>query len=125
MTGGDVILVEDAEVPVNEASPERITVNADGTKTLQLLYPKTVKFRKGGQETEKTFDALTFRRPTGGDMRAVANLQKEGDQLTLMFTRLANIPEALFDVLDAADIEAATEVMEDFLPKRLKAGKES
>jgi hypothetical protein len=96
------------------------TPDENGVYTLDLKYPKTVKFRSGNQEREETFSQLTVRRMTGGDIRAIANLKNEGDQMREIICRLAGISAPVFDALDAEDIAEVGTLIESFLPASLR-----
>lgn len=106
-----------------EKKQKRLIDNGDGTWTLPLAYPIDRTLRdSSGQERVETVESLTFRRVKGGDIRALANITKQGDQFATLFVRLANITMPDFDKLDAADLMEVESLVEDFLPEHLKTG---
>lgn len=123
MTGA----VIDLDAPAQEETPEaseKIRDNGNGTKTLTLDYPVTLKTKvQGGPVKEERITELTFRRMTGGDVRALANIrQNEGEAMALIFKRLCGITDIVFDQIDAADLAEGGKIVEDFFPKSLRAG---
>lgn len=108
---------------ITNLNPQGGFDNQDGTKTLQLNHPVTVKFKgQNGDEREEKITSLTFRRCTGGDMRAIAQVKNEIEMSAVLFTRLCNIRMDVYDRLDAEDITRGAEIMEGFLPKSPKTG---
>lgn len=95
------------------------------TTTYELRHPKTVKRRRGSEEIEEVVTEIHFRRPNGGDLRAIASLKGEMEIACKLFTRVGNINEVIFDALDLEDIQGGMELISDFLPQSLKAGKTS
>jgi hypothetical protein len=95
-----------------------LTRHDDGTATLRLAKPVTLSFRPaGGNERTETLEALTFRRPTGGDLRAIGttvqgNPLGAGLELASRLTGQANI---VIDKLDGTDAMRASGVALDFL----------
>ncbi|MCY1666242.1 hypothetical protein [Rhizobium sp. SL86] len=106
--------------------PRRATVNADGTVTLPLLYPKIVASRKDGKVREREFKQLTFHRLTGADQRAIAAASEEMMNV-VAFAQSTKISQAvmnkLFDKMDAADIADCGRVLNSFLTSGRKTGR--
>lgn len=101
----DDVVREDA--PAASGLPERARQNEDGSVSLTLLFPTTLRTQRGGETIrEERFEELTFHRITGADLRAISAASKESG-LTVAFTRSTRLNPAiatkLFDKLDAAD----------------------
>lgn len=82
-----------------------------------LAYPVTF-------QNEKITD-IEYRRPKGRDVRAAFKVRSAGgDMYTSMLAAICEQPEALFDVLDASDFVALTDIVDGFLspPKKSKEG---
>lgn len=104
----------------------RVTVNADGSKTYTLLHPFKQRFRKpGGEEYEKEITSLTFRRFNGGDLSATASFTNEEQRGIQLFLRMAGISETVFEKIDGDDLDAAFQVQASFLSRIQKTGKKS
>lgn len=130
MTQNDDIIDLDAPankvgVDTNLPEPGEIITNADGSKTLTLLYPFTARLKSDGKVEEKEYKALTFRRPTGADMRIIEKIKDGMQSAITTFTRLSGEAEAIFDRLDVDDLNLITEIMEGFLSKSRKTGTKS
>lgn len=65
--------------------------------------------------------ALTLRRPTLGDLRAADGLGDVG-KLAKLIERCAGIPASSVDAIDAADVEAISEVIGSFLSRSRPTG---
>lgn len=123
---GDIDVIDEKEwaamsgVVVDETVP-KVSKNGDGTVTLTLAHPVSLLLRKGNEEKTETVSTLKFRRVTGGDIRALGNIKKEGDMIADLFCRLTGIAPVVFDRLDAEDIAEGAEIIEDFLPQSLRA----
>lgn len=120
----------DLDAPINKqdgdsAEPGEIILNTDGSKTLILNYPFTVKLQSGGKIEEKIYKSLSFRRPTGADMRVIEKIKDGMQSAITTFTRLSGEAEAIFDRLDIDDLNLITEIMEGFLSKSPKTGTKS
>ena len=120
----------DLDAPTNKqdgdsAEPGEIILNTDGSKTLILNYPFTVKLQSGGKIEEKIYKSLSFRRPTGADMRVIEKIKDGMQSAITTFTRLSGEAEAIFDRLDIDDLNLITEIMEGFLSKSPKTGTKS
>ena len=122
LTGGDEV-DEAGVIQLNEAAPgadlpKNSRMNDNGTITLTLAKKVTLKTKnENGGVSERIFSELTFRRFTGGDLRAVRNLS--GHAMTVeMFSRSTGVRNALMQVLYDAmldfDITNAGEVIEYF-----------
>ena len=103
-----------------EELPKHAIRNADGSVLLPLLYPVTLRFKKGssGEVREEQFDELVMHRLTGADMRAITS-GSAGTVIVIGIARSARINEgkmsALFDKMDGADANAAAQVVSFFL----------
>jgi hypothetical protein len=73
--------------------------------TYTLKHPVTVAV--GG--AEKTFTALTFRRPRGADLIEIEAAARRGNAAAELatITRLADVPFAVGEAMDLKDVEAA------------------
>lgn len=98
--------------------PKGAVLNPNGTVTLKLAAPVSLKTRNSaGVVTETVYDSFTLRRFNGADQRAIRQLT--GDAMTIeMFARAANVRNpvmnALYDRMDAYDIGRIGEVIEYF-----------
>jgi hypothetical protein len=108
-------VLDDEWPDLGDAEAARVTDNDDGSKTLKLNWPVTVRYRQsgGGERTEEIAE-LVIRRPKGRDMRALGGMAA-AQAGTQMLCRLAGISQAAFDALDGADIAAAMKIVADFL----------
>jgi hypothetical protein len=119
-TGEDTPVVVLDEAAAADPLPERAVRNEDGSITLPLLYPVTLKFKKAssGDVREETLEELVMRRLTGADMRAIT-AASNGHMVAVGIARSARIGEAkmmaLFDRMDGADANAAAQVVGFFL----------
>ncbi|SIQ23835.1 hypothetical protein SAMN05880590_102736 [Rhizobium sp. RU35A] len=131
----DVVIAEDdasTEAVIDEDGalldklPARAVENDDGSVTLPLAYPKTLRTRKNGQERERVFDALTFHRLSGKDQRIIGGASPEM-QAVVAFAQSTRINQAvmnaLYDKLDLADITDAGRVLNHFLTSGPKTGR--
>jgi hypothetical protein len=122
-----VTLVEgDAE----NALPKHARLNDDGTVTLPLFVPQTIKYTSsvGGQVKEDTFTEFTMRRFNGGDMEIIQGAG--GAQAANVAVAIsAGISRPLFKVLakkmDGADLQAAGDVVIYFLKNGPRTGRSS
>lgn len=118
----DIQVVSGATPQQNAQRSEQSYVGEDGRRVVVLKHPLsiTLKGADGSQRVEQTRE-LRLRRVTGADVRIIANMgNKHGDITATLVDRLAG--EAVFDRLDAEDIVAISEVIQDFLPSGLKIG---
>lgn len=91
-----------------------LETNADGRVILPLAYPIVTVFKRGSEEREETIEALTFRRPNGGDLRALDIRKPENIILLQRIERLSGLSVREIDKLDEADIERAGIVVSNF-----------
>ncbi|MBD8554920.1 hypothetical protein IFT84_10330 [Rhizobium sp. CFBP 8762] len=129
----DTIVVEDGPLPgvakadtdiVNEdidaldKLPDHAVRNLDGSVTLPLRFPVTIKSQKGGKITERRFEHLVFHRLVGADQRAIAAVADE-HMAPVSFARSTRLNQAimnaLFDRMDVADIASGGQVLNHFL----------
>ena len=103
-------------------SPSGAVSSPEGAAQLMLRYPVTLRLRRGNAEREETVRTLTIRRCNGGDLRALSSAKTDIERAAILFTRMADIPMAVYDRLDAADIEAGMEAIAGFLPGGPKTG---
>ncbi|MBO9195688.1 phage tail assembly protein [Rhizobium sp. 16-449-1b] len=68
----------------------------------------------------KTITELTFRRMKGRDVKAVERTANPIDGAAHLICELTGNPPELFDEMDAADIEAATEIVEGFMSRKAR-----
>lgn len=121
MAPNDIDVVGDNAARAPQQS-KNVVENANGSKTLPLKFPVTVKLRRDGKEVEEAYKELTFRRMNGADLRAISGIKDEGVLIARVFTRLTGIPDSVFDALDAEDILGATEIVNGFFPDGLMGG---
>ncbi|MFG1466824.1 hypothetical protein V5F77_28885 [Xanthobacter sp. DSM 24535] len=114
----DPATVVDEDADLGEALPKRAVQNGDGTITLPLRHPVTLRVRstQGGERTEE-HKALTFHRLLGADLRAITSAATASQPVVLL-ARSARIREAImnvvYDKMDGADIADATAVVAHF-----------
>lgn len=105
--------------------PDDAVKNADGSVTIALKFPVTLRTKKNGETRERVYRELTFNRLTGADMRVIASAKSE-DQNAVTFARSTKIYQvlmnALFDKMDLTDIERAGRVLVFFVSNGRKAG---
>ena len=100
----DVVLEDEA---VADGLPKRAKRNPDGSITLPLLYPRTLKVVRSGETIrEERFDDVVMHRLTGADLMAIASSSGEAG-LATAFARSTRLNPAiatrLFAKLDGAD----------------------
>jgi hypothetical protein len=99
--------------PAADVLPLRAIRNANGTMTLPLAFPRTVR----GQR----FTELTFHRFTGADLNALAATSlraRAGVALARAMKIQAPVGKALFGQLDATDANDAGTIMHAFCAGR-------
>lgn len=105
--------------------PEDAVKNADGSVSLALKFPVTLRTKKNGDIKERVYRELTFHRLTGADMRVISSAKGE-DQNAVTFARSTRmyqvIMNALFDKMDLTDIERAGRVLVFFVSNGRKTG---
>jgi hypothetical protein len=122
-----VTLVEgDAE----NALPKHAKLNDDGTVTLPLFVPTSIKYQAGagGVVKEDSFSEFTMRRFNGGDMEIIQSVSSSKSGYTAIAIS-AGIARPLFNVLakkmDGADLQAASDVVIYFLKNGPRTGRSS
>jgi len=124
LPGSDADVVEG--VDANSGLPENAVQNLDGSVTLTLLYPQSLTIKGTDSTRTETYATLTFHRLNGADQRAIASAS-DAMLNVVAFARSTRMREAimnkLFDKLDAADINAAAQVLSSFLNSGRKTGK--
>jgi hypothetical protein len=122
----DVVINVDSDA--GDGLPEEATVNDDGSITLRLKYPRTIKILKNGITTEQVYTSLTFNRLTGADLNAI-RAASEASASYVGFSRSTRVPAVimrnLFDIMDGYDIAHGGEVIGYFLPNGRKTGRKS
>lgn len=109
----DVVTIDQS---AGDDLPKHAVRHQDGSVTLKLKYPVTLKFRNGrGEEVRsESFAELHMHRLTGADMRAIG-AASAGSRIVVSIARSARMNEGkmgpLFDRMDAADTNAAAQVV--------------
>ncbi len=118
------VVNEDAD-PLDKL-PDHAVKNDDGSVTLRLFYPKKLTTMKNGQVREREFNELTFHRLAGADQRAIG-AASDGMMNIVALARSARLNQAvmnaLYDKMDAADINDAGRVLSHFLTNGPKTGR--
>lgn len=80
--------------------------------TYTLKHPVTVVVAGA----EKTFTALTFRRPRGADLIEIEAAARRGNAAAELatITRLADVPFSVGEAMDLEDVEAAAAIAGPF-----------
>ena len=117
----------DEDGGLGPALPERARRNADGSVTLPLLYPVTLRIRSStGGERSETYRELTFHRLNGGAIRAIQSASPATAGVVLL-AKSAGVRDAvmnvLYDRMDGADITDAVAVVEGFFGSGAKPRK--
>ena len=124
LTGAAADVIED--IDPGDRLPDNAVQNADGSVTLKLQYPQKLKIKKGENVREENYEQLTFHRLNGADQRAIASAS-DSMLNVVAFSRSTRISQAimnaLFDMMDAADISAGAQVFSHFLGSGRKTGK--
>ena len=124
LTGAAADVIED--IDPGDRLPDNAVQNADGSVTLKLQYPQKLKIKKGEKVREENYEQLTFHRLNGADQRAIASAS-DSMLNVVAFSRSTRISQAimnaLFDMMDAADISAGAQVFSHFLGSGRKTGK--
>ena len=118
---------------VDEASdeiatlPRGATENADRSVTVALDIPVTltIKNSKTGGQRQETYEELRFHRLNGAALTEISNANpsvRSRVALAVSARMSKGIMNALFDRLDAADIERCGSVIEYFLGSGRKTG---
>ncbi|MGN6777570.1 hypothetical protein [Rhizobium sp.] len=130
---GPVVLgsTKDSDVVDENANPldtlpEDALRNSDGTVTLPLHFPVTVRTKKDGKIKEKVYQDLVFHRLVGADQRAIAAVSEEHTTV-VTFSRSTRINQAImnaiFDKMDLADVARAGRVLNHFLTSGPRTGR--
>lgn len=108
--------------------PKHAVRRSDGSVALPLRHPVVLRWRKTGtaEVREERIERLVLHRLTGADLRAVA-AASGASQMVVSIARSARVPEgkfgAIFDRMDAADLDAAGRVLEHFFGGGRKTGR--
>ncbi|RNC91108.1 MAG: hypothetical protein ED558_14230 [Oricola sp.] len=123
----DAVIAEDAkpeddvideDLDPRDQLPKGAVVNDDGSVTITLSRPVTLKTRKEGKVREKHFGTLTLHRMTGADIRAINGVAEEHRVVTgLARSTRTNqaVMNGLFDRMIDYDIMQAGQVLNHFL----------
>lgn len=125
--------VPDDAVTIDEAAgktklPDGAELLPDGSVRLVLRIPVTVKYRsaRSAEITEERTEELRLHRLTGGALRAI-QAASPGAQSVVALSHSARMSEAkfapLYDRMDAADANAAAQVVLYFLEPGPKTGR--
>lgn len=111
------VVDEDAGFHPHDRLPKGAVRNLDGSVQLPFRFPQVLKTRKNGKVTERRFDGLVFHRLTGADQRAIA--AAPDDMMSVVaFARSTRLNQAvmnaLWDKMDASDINAGGQVLNNF-----------
>lgn len=121
----DVVNEDAPDIPDDEKIPDRAVLNDDGSWTLPLLFPRSIKVTKGGVTKEVEYRELRFYRLTGADMRAV--MASKGDEDRVLMERSSRISaarmKALYNVLDAEDVADSQKICVTFFGRGRRTGR--
>jgi hypothetical protein len=99
--------------------PPNATLNADGSVTIMLDYPKVLKYRQPGSDQvvrEEPVDSLTLRRLTGADVRKMIGAKNPTATALALASGLGAAKlHLLAQIMDARDDSAANEVVGELL----------
>lgn len=115
-TSQDEDIVDEDLDPLDRL-PKGARKNADGTVTLTLNFPVTMKTKKAGQVKERHYDTLTFHRLTGAHLRAIQAASPENQVVVSLAQSLRfnqAIMNALFDRMTDVDCMNAGQVVNHF-----------
>lgn len=125
LTKSDADVVDEDINPLDRL-PDQAIQNDDGSVTLPLMFPQSLRIRKNGKERSEVYTELTFHRLTGADQRAIS-ATSDGMMTVVAFARTTRISQAimnvLYDKLDAADITAGGQVLNSFIATGRKTGR--
>jgi len=118
--------VVDEDAGAHDKLPTHAVLNADGSVTLPLMFKRDLQIKKGGSVRTEPFATLVFHRLTGADQRAIASASE--DMMSVVaFARSTRISQAvmnaLFDKMDAADLNAGGQVLNSFLSSGRRTGR--
>jgi len=122
------IVDEDMDVDPKDRLPARAVLNADGSVTLPLKYPQTIKTKKNGKVRARNFDVLVLHRLNGVDRRVIGSASDDLMSATAL-ARMARMNQAvanrLDQLMDISDTNAVGQVLANFTSTGLKVGKDS
>ena len=128
VTSAEDVVDEDADLDPADRLPKHAVRNADGSVTLPLKFPRKLTTKKNGKVAEKSFEQLLFHRLTGADQRAIAAVSDEM-QSVVAFARSTRLNQAvmnaLWDKMDASDINAGGQVISNFFASGRTTGRRS
>ena len=117
--------IVDEDADTSDALPDHAILNDDGSVTLPLHYPVSLKIKKGDKVRDEVYSELVFYRFTGADQMAI-NGTSDKSRNMVMFSRSTRIREQLmkpiYDRMDASDITAGGQVMITFFTSGRKTG---
>jgi len=117
--------VIDEDLHPHDRLPDKARMNGDGSVTLALNFPVTLRTRKNGKVKERKFDELVFHRLTGKDQRVIAEAG-ENNLIPASFscsTRIARaVMFALYDRMVDVDISNGGKVMNHFFASGRRTG---
>lgn len=116
--GTGVVVEEDAAdggEPKQAKLPARARLNEDGSVTLKLVRPVTLKITTGGKQREEIYQELVFHELSGLDLRLAAQESDEMKRTLVTLARATSMPlvrmTVLFDLLAQRDVTAMTAVV--------------
>lgn len=119
--------IVDEDLDPLDRLPKEAVRNLDGSVTLPLSFPVTLKTRKKGQIKEREFKELKFNRMNGAALRAVGAAPDQ-HQTTVALAQSTGINQAvmnaLYDKMMDYDIGNSGRVINHFLASGPKAGKQ-
>ena len=118
-TDAIVIETEDGEDLGKAELPDRATLNDDGSVTLKLVKPVTLRIKTGsGKERDEVYESLAFHELTGLDIRLASQESDEIKRTIVFLARATRMSVArmnvLFDRLSSRDVKGATDVIAYF-----------
>lgn len=123
----DIIMLDDeskkTEAVVDHDDHPDITCDGDNV-CVRLEFPFQTTFRmNGGPDRTETIDKVSFRRPNGGDYRALQSFTNEGERTVQMFLRLSGLKLPQFEKMAMSDIEFCLRAIENFSKGSRATGK--
>lgn len=119
----DEIIDEDLD-PLDRM-PKKAVQNDDGSVTLPLEFPQTLKTKKNGVVRERVFNELTFHRLNGAGYNAIQAAAEEKQTVVALAqsTRMNQaVMSALFDKMIDIDIANAGKVLNNFFASGRRTG---
>jgi len=111
----DDVIDEDLD-PLDQL-PKTAVRNQDGSVTLHLSFPVTLKTKKNGNIRERVFKELTFNRLNGAAFRAVNAVAEEHQNVVALAKATGTnqaVMNALFDKMIDIDIANSGKVLNHF-----------